>query len=528
MRARFVSPTAKAMGHPATRHPAMGHPAERALRTLIMLHEKLRAFDCLSPLDARYYATDREVYDALHPYLSEAAGIGYLVKVEQALIAELEACGIAPRGSSAHMAEAARQIDPGEVYAEEHRVHHNIRALVNCLRSKLPEQVRGYVHLFATSCDIMDTARAVSLRDICREVILPDLCGLAKVVIDLARANADLPQIGRTHGQYAEPITVGYWLANYVVRLGGRTKLIAETAANLRGKFSGAVGAHNALALHWPDDPATMEMRILRRLGLRPPEQSVSTQIVHPEYIADFGHALVSTFSVFANLADDCRHLMRSEIQEIRAKPDRNRVGSSTMPHKVNPKDFENVKSLWKAFMPRMVTIYLDQISEHQRDLTNSASGRFFTELVASVDYAARRLRDAIQRVEINRQAVQRNLTDSSEWIVAEPLYIALALSGHPDPYDTSRSLISLARKRKTGLLSFLKTDAEARKVLDQLRPEHRDVVLDPEKYVGDAPARIASACDYWETELQPSKFAELLSRPPEEEALVVDTDRNG
>ncbi len=303
--------------------------------------------------------------------------------MEQALLAELEASGVAPRGTSQALAAALREdpITPAEVYAEEERIHHNIRALVNCIGRRLDAAAipamaapaaKGYVHLFVTSNDVMDTARALALRDFTREVLLPDLHELMAVLVGAARQHAETLQIGRTHGRHAVPLTLGYWLANYVDRLGQRMERIGQAAAELRGMISGAVGAHNSFALAWPNDPAAFELRVLARLGLRPAEGAVSTQVVQPEFVADFAHALVSTFSVLANLADDYRNLMRSEIEEIGEQT--RRVGSSTMPHKVNPKNFENVKSLWKAAMPRMTTVYMDQISEHQRDLTNSAS----------------------------------------------------------------------------------------------------------------------------------------------------------
>ena len=359
-------------------------PAEGKDRQDVMSTEVPGNFDYLSPLDTRYYGADRHVYAALHPYLSEAAAIQYQIKVEQAIIASLEQAGVAPAGISDRVANVVSSITPAAVYEEEHRTQHNIRALVNCITRGLPEKDQGYVHLFATSADIQDTARSVALRDFTRDVLLPELLQLVGVLIGLAREYAGVPQIGRTHGRFAEPITVGYWQANFVARLTGRAEKIAETAKELRGMYSGAVGAHSALALKWPNDAGAIEIDVLSRLGLRPGEGSVSTQVIQPEYLTDYAHALTSTFGVLANIADDYRHLMRSEIGEITEDLDRYQVGSSTMPHKINPKNFENVKSLWKAFMPRMMTVYMDQISEHQRDLTNSASMRFFSQLAAT------------------------------------------------------------------------------------------------------------------------------------------------
>src|SRR5215470_17410405 len=110
-------------------------------------------FDFISPLDSRYYGPEKDFYAALHPYLSEAATILYQLRVERALLAELEASGVAPRGASAALAAAlaANPITAAEVYAEEERIHHNIRALVHCIQRRLDAGAQGYVHLFVTS-----------------------------------------------------------------------------------------------------------------------------------------------------------------------------------------------------------------------------------------------------------------------------------------------------------------------------------------------------------------------------------------
>jgi adenylosuccinate lyase len=464
---------------------------------------ELSPFDFISPLDARYYGPEEDFFAALHPYLSEAATILYQLRVEQAVLAELEASGVAPQGTSQALAAALRTdpITPAEVYAEEERIHHNIRALVNCIGRRLDAAATSapgageYVHLFVTSNDVMDTARALALRDVTREVLLPDLHELMAVLVGAARQHAETLQIGRTHGRHAVPLTLGYWLANYVDRLGQRMERISQAAAELRGMVSGAVGAHNSFALRWPDDPAAFELRVLARLGLRPSPGAVSTQVVQPEFVADFAHALVSTFSVLANLADDYRNLMRSEIEEIGEQT--RRVGSSTMPHKVNPKNFENVKSLWKAAMPRMTTVYMDQISEHQRDLTNSASSRFLNELVALFDYAVRRTAKAVRGTVVSLPALERNFEAGRQWTVAEPLYIALALAGEKDAYEISKRLAELCRDREMGLLDYLHTP-EGGEIVDRLPPELRRVVLDPRLYTGDSAARTRLVCDLW------------------------------
>ncbi|HLX10000.1 MAG TPA: lyase family protein [Thermoanaerobaculia bacterium] len=460
-------------------------------------------FDFISPMDSRYYGPEEDFFAALHPYLSEAATIHYQLLVEQALLAELEASGIAPAGTSQALAAAllANPVTAAEVYEEEERIHHNIRALVNCIRRRLEgfaqtaPAVPGLVHLFVTSNDVMDTARALALRDVTREVLLPDLHELMGVLVGVTRQHAETVQIGRTHGRHAVPLTLGYWLANYVDRFGQRMEVVSRAAAGLRGMISGAVGAHNSFALFWPDDPAAIEVRLLARLGLQPAPGAVSTQVVQAEYVTDFAHALVSTFSVLANLADDYRSLMRSEIEEVGEHT--TRVGSSTMPHKVNPKNFENVKSLWKAAMPRMTTVYMDQVSEHQRDLTNSASSRYLNELVALFAYAVRRMSKAIRGTVVSLPALERNFAAGRQWTVAEPLYIALALAGEQDAYEVSKRLAELCREREMGLLDYLNT-AEGREIVDRLPADLRRVVLDPRQYTGDSAARARLVCDLW------------------------------
>src|SRR5262249_19533099 len=155
-----------------------------------------------------------------------------------------------------------------EVYAEERRIQHNIRALVNSIRNRISPAARPYVHLFATSADIMDTARALCLTELTRDVLVPDLAGLLRQLITLARRHADTPQMGRTHGQHAVPLTFGFAVTLYVSRLGQRTETVRQAGANMRGKFAGAVGAYNALALLPGVEPAAVEADLMTRLGL--------------------------------------------------------------------------------------------------------------------------------------------------------------------------------------------------------------------------------------------------------------------
>ena len=281
-------------------------------------------------------------------YLSEGAYVKYELLVESALTRVLGRRGLCPSDVADEVERACNEITAEEVYAEEQITRHNIRALVNCIQRRVSESARPYVHFTATSVDIMDTANALRYRDFTRDVIMPEGLALLQTLIDLARREKRTVQMGRTHGQHAVPITFGFAVAEYIARLGNRLAEIERTANNLRGKMAGAVGAYNASSIFF-EDAETFEREVLGELGLLPAEYA--TQIVMPEYVTDYVHAVVSGLGVLANLADDVRHLQRSEIGELAERFEKGQVGSSTMPHKRNPWNFEHVKSLWKTFM---------------------------------------------------------------------------------------------------------------------------------------------------------------------------------
>jgi len=331
---------------------------------------------------------------------------------------------------------AAEQVTPELVYEEEHRTHHNIRALVNVFKQFLPDELKPLVHLGATSVDILDTSAALRIRDAVRMAILPILIDLETSLAGLAEREADTPQIGRTHGQHAVPITFGFALSEYVSRLGKSIIGLEKLSAELRGKLSGAVGAYNALSLIC-DDPAAFERSFLDKLGLNPSEHS--TQLVEPEYVLRLLLEINVAFGIIANLADDLRNLQRSEISEVREVFGKDQVGSSTMPQKRNPWNSEHVKSMWKALAPRVVTFYADQISEHQRDLTNSASSRFTADFLVGFADAVARMNQVIESIVVDRARMKENLKITSDFALSEAAYVLLAAEGVPDAHEEIR-----------------------------------------------------------------------------------------
>jgi adenylosuccinate lyase len=462
----------------------------------------MELFEAVSPLDFRYYGGNEEFMQRLMPYVSESGFVRYQARVEAALVRTLANHGICSHEIADEVEGAAKDITAEEVYEEQARIRHNIRSLVNVMRRRISSEARPYVHLFATSADVLDTATALRFKDLTQQIILPDLIGLETQLIQLAREHAETVQIGRTHGQHAEPITFGYAIALYVSRIGNRIELIDRASQNLRGQFSGAVGAFNGLALI-VEQPEQMEANLLAELGLKPSDTHTSTQCVEPEFITDLAYAITSAYTILANFADDIRHLYRTEIAEISKQYDPQLVGSSTMPHKINPETFETVKGLWKAFVPRMTTVFMDQILEHQRDLTNSASSRFLTELFTAFDYSIYRLIQALGEMDVKVDNMERNLEASAGDTVAEPIYLLMAYYGFPDAYDHTRKLVAQVHQTGQQLTDLLWADETLQPFLERLTPIQREALRDPKKYVGASVQRTHATCDEWEKRVQ-------------------------
>jgi len=400
--------------------------------------EKLRSiFANLSPLDHRY-SRDEDIFNKLAGYFSEESRLKMEARVEAALVAALNEEGLAPAAAVKEIEIAVDKITAAAVYREEEKTRHNTRALVNCLRQEVSPENRQYIHLGATSFDIIDNGAILRYQNFTREVLLPELIELTETLLEIAKREKETPQVGRTHGQQAVPLTFGYYLAGFVSRLGQRIEEILNRTSSLKGKFSGAVGSYNALDL-LVDDPPAFEENLLNSLGLKPAEHS--TQILPPEYLTDYFHSLVSTLGVLADLSDDMRHLQRSEISEVGEAFQEDQVGSSTMPQKRNPINFENVKGSWKTFLPRMFTVYQDQLSEHQRDLTNSTTARYYPEIPIGLFLAAHRLNRVFKRFVVDKKQMKSNLAAGKSLLAAEPLYILLAREGHPDAHEAVRQL---------------------------------------------------------------------------------------
>ena len=422
-------------------------------------------FQNISPIDHRYSVSEKAVFESLALWLSEEASVASCVRAETALIfAHLTVRGALNPAVRSNLEKAAAAIGPAEVYAEEEKTRHNIRALVNVLKRAIPAEYAPLVHLGATSADILDTSLSYRITGVTREVVLPLLKKLELLLCEFAENEAETPQTGRTHGQHAVPITLGFAIAEYVSRLGKSILEIEKRSKELKGKLAGAAGAYNATAMI-VQDPEELERLYLAELGLEPSEHS--TQLVEPEYLLRLLVEFNTAFGIIANLADDLRNLQRSEIGELREGFAEDQVGSSTMPQKRNPWNSEHIKSLWKAFMPRVMTFFMDQISEHQRDLSNSASQRFIADYIAGFALAVSRMERVVYGLGVDRKRLLENLKGGgSGMILAEPAYILLADSGVSGAHEVIRRITLAAEKEK---LSFAEALAREKETLSAI-----------------------------------------------------------
>lgn len=431
-------------------------------------------FDAIDPIDGRYYDAE------LAQYLSERSRISYQAYIEAALaqtLAEYEVCS---KAVADEIAEACQNIDAAKVSENEKTTQHDVKALVNTIKEQISDEAKPFVHFGATSYDIVATALSLQLKVATDSVVLPRLNKLQGVLLDLADRYAETVQIGRTHGQHAVPVTFGFTIASYVSRLGASITIIKDAANALPGKFSGAVGAYNALSV-FVDNPQEFEQKVLEKVGLEVAD--FSTQIVPAENYTRLLNELNVAAGIMANISHDMRHLQRSEIAEVRESFDANQTGSSTMAHKRNPWNFENVISMSKQVSAQMVSANQNIVSEHQRDLTDSASGRYYVTVLALVASMASRLTKVMSKIEVDSENMQRNLNLSRGAIAAEPLYLLLEKHGHTEAHEAAKVIAHRALASGVSLSEEAEKDESIKEYWQKFTDSEKQIIAEPEKY---------------------------------------------
>jgi adenylosuccinate lyase len=400
----------------------------------------------LSPLDGRYAAKT----DKLRPILSEAGFMHHRVKVEIAWLQALSQAGFAElkpfsADASALLDKLAADFsdsDAARIKEIEAVTNHDVKAVEYWLKEQVkdvPELVAAseFIHFACTSEDINNTSHGMMLKAARDGVLLPSLQAVIAKLTEIAHTNADLPMLSRTHGQTASPTTLGKEFANVVARLQRAVKRIADV--EILGKMNGAVGNYNAHLSAYPgfDWPAFSKNVIEQRLGLT--FNPYTIQIEPHDYMAEMFDAISRTNTILLDLNRDIWTYV--SLGYFKQKLKAGEIGSSTMPHKVNPIDFENSEGnlgLANAMLRHMADKL--PVSRMQRDLTDSTVlrniGVGFGYALLAYDSCLR----GLNKLEVNPARLEQDL-DANWEVLAEPVQTVMRRYGIENPYEQLKEL---------------------------------------------------------------------------------------
>jgi len=434
----------------------------------------------LSPLDGRYASK----VDALRPIFSEYGLIKARVKVEvewlltlaaEPGIAELAPFPAAVQARLRALAEGFSVADAARVKEIERTTNHDVKAVEYFIKERLKDDAElgpalEFVHFACTSEDINNLSYALMLREARDTVLLPAIDGVAASLRQLAHDQAAQPMLSRTHGQTASPTTLGKEVANVVARLERQRRQIA--AVELTGKINGAVGNYNAHAVSYPEvDWPAFAQRFVEGLGL--PFNPYTTQIEPHDNIAELGDAVRRANTVLVDLARDVWGYI--SLGYFRQKLKEGEIGSSTMPHKVNPIDFENAEgnfgianALFEHFSAKL------PISRWQRDLTDSTVLRALGTAFGHTQVALDSLAKGLGKLTVNPGRLDADL-DAAWEVLAEAVQTVMRRHGLPNPYEQLKALTrgrdGIDAEAMRGFVAALDLPAEARTRLQALTP---------------------------------------------------------
>ena len=403
------------------------------------------SISALSPLDGRYAAK----LAALRPLMSEQGYMHRRVQVEVAWFIALSDAGfdefkpLTP-GARTYLLGLVKnfsEADGEAIKAIEKTTNHDVKAVEYWIKSKFdarPELLAAqeFVHFACTSEDINNTSHALQLKGARDLVLLPALDAVIAKLRSMAHGFADVPMLSRTHGQTASPTTVGKEVANVVVRLAAAREKIASV--KVMAKMNGAVGNYNAHLSAWPDfDWEAFARKVVETpepLGLGLTFQPYSIQIEPHDYMAEVFDAIARTDTILIDWSRDVWGYV--SLGYFKQKLKDGEVGSSTMPHKVNPIDFENAEG--NLGLANALLKHLSEklpISRWQRDLTDSTVLRNMGVAVGYAVLAYQSLLTGLNKLEINEAAIAADL-DSSWDVLAEPIQTVMRRFGLPQPYE--------------------------------------------------------------------------------------------
>ncbi|EEB74194.1 adenylosuccinate lyase [Thermococcus sp. AM4] len=437
------------------------------------------------PIDYRYGSEEmRRIWD-------EENKLQKLLDVEAALARAHAKLGNIPEESARVISERASTewVKLERVKEIEAEIHHDIMAVVKALSEVCGEDGK-YVHLGATSNDIIDTANALLIKE-SLELIERYLRELRDVLMKLAEEHKYTVCIGRTHGQHAVPTTYGMKFALWLDEVQRHLERLEELKKRvLVGKMRGAVGT----AASFGENALEIERLVMEDLGLKP--ALITNQLVPRDLYAELMMFLALVASTLDKIGLEIRNLQRTEILEVSEPFGKKQVGSSTMPHKRNPIRTEKVCGLARVIYSNVIPALLNNPLWHERDLTNSSVERvILPESFVLLDEMLRVTIRVLKGLEFFPENIERNLYMTHNLIMAEPLMLKLAEKGmgRQEAHELVRQLAMKAFEEGGDFLEVVKESEEVRKYLS----EEDLASLRPENYIGVAPQIVDNVLRY-------------------------------
>jgi adenylosuccinate lyase len=443
----------------------------------------------IHPIDYRYGSQEmRNVFD-------EEKKLEKMLLVEAALAETLSELGKIPKEDAEEITKKAntKVVKLERVKEIEKETKHDVMALVKALTEVCGDSGK-YVHLTATSYDIVDTANALLLKD-GLEILLKEGKDLLKTCLDISEKYKGLIMIGRTHGQHATPITLGFKFANYSNKLGENLiRLDYDIKNYILGKFSGAVGSYAAQKIYGLGDD--LEIKIMERLGIKPAE--ITTQVVDRESFARILCDIAILACTVEQVAKEIRNLQRTEISELSEPFGEKQVGSSTMAQKRNPINMENICSNVRVIRSCVYPSLEDIALEHERDLTNSAAERsIIPTAFILTDEILIRMNKTLKELVVYPENIKRNLGMSKGTIMSEAIMTKLVEKGmgRQDAHELLRESSMKAFETDKHLKDILLTKNI---ILKYLNKKELDELFDYNNYIGLSVEKTEKVINKW------------------------------
>ncbi len=428
------------------------------------------------PLDYRYGRED------MKRVFSEDSRIMNQMLVEAALARAHAALGTIPQSAADEITRVAdlNVVSVDRIKEIESETRHDLMAMVKAMTEKCEGEAGKYVHLGATSNDIVDTATALQLKA-AMEIVLDDVDDLIMTFAALAKRERDTLEIGRTHAQYAIPITYGFKIAGYIAEMVRHRQRIIEAMPRVcAGKMAGAVGTGAALGKNFFD----IQRMVMADLELT--YEPAATQVVGRDRYTEAICLMANIATSMERYCTEVRNLQRSEVAEASEYFDAaKQVGSSTMAQKRNPMNSENVCGLARVVRGFVTPAFESQILWHERDLCNSSTERFtLPHVFILVDEILKKTNWIYGGIEIHRDRMLQNIESSQGLVMAEPLMMALTRKGigRQDAHEIIRSSSMVAVETGAHLRDVLIEREDLKGILSK---EEIVETMDAANYVG-------------------------------------------